>query len=653
MDNIYLGVNYYPEDWDESLMDSDIAKMKECGFNVARIGEFAWKKDEPREGEFDFSWLHRVVDKLGAAGIRVIMGTPTATPPHWLYRKYPDMAVQQPDGTVKSHGGRRHCCSSNPHYRHYSAIIVEKLAQEFGSDPNVMGWQIDNEIYPYAPGCVCPHCMDRFHSYLKEKYGTAENLNAAWNLNLFSQAYDSIDDVPAPYNAWHNPHIKQEYLTCQAKNHVDFVHMQAAILKKYTAAPIGTDTMPYNAIDYRELNSKLDVAQFNHYNTAGNLLQAAFWIDYMKHFSKIPLWNTETQPCWNGSTSPGMPLQPEGFIYANTWLPFMLGGQANLYWLWRTHWAGHELMHGAVLDSCGRYTHANHEIRHAAEDLCKAEALLVASVPVSDTALLFTSRNWVMHESQEINSALQSLDADVLDLYQQLLHCGIHTDVIDACEPLDSYKLLFSPTAFTLEEGNFPERVTRWVQNGGVWVVGPLTDIRTAIGTKYRDRPYGFLEALTGAHLAYTLPQDQGLLLFTNENGQSVSCTRSFELFDAGAFDPLITVTGGYSTMVGKSVAAVCSVGKGKVILLGTFPEEKELQRIIKKAAGLAGAEMHDVSQGIMITRRQGDTDLVIAADLSGRGGVYRFSGSKTDLLTGLPHRNAISLSPYQLALLR
>lgn len=186
MKKIYLGANYYPEDWDESFVDSDIAKMKECGFNVVRIGEFAWYMDELKEGEFSFTWLHNVVDKVRSARIGVIMGTPTATPPHWLYRKYPDMATVSSSGTRTSHGGRRYCCSCHPEYLTYCDRIVEKLGEEFGSDPGVIGWQIDNEIYPWEPGCCCEHCLDAFHRHLYDKYKTVDALNQAWNLNLFS-----------------------------------------------------------------------------------------------------------------------------------------------------------------------------------------------------------------------------------------------------------------------------------------------------------------------------------------------------------------------------------------------------------------------------------------------------------------------------------
>ena len=127
----FLGVAYYPEDWDVSEIDKDIEKMLSIGINVARIGEFAWRKMEPRDGEFDFSWLHYVVEKLKAAGIGIVMGTPTAVPPIWLTKKYPDMLVEYKNGRVMQHSGRRHACSNHPEYLKYSARIVEKVGMEF------------------------------------------------------------------------------------------------------------------------------------------------------------------------------------------------------------------------------------------------------------------------------------------------------------------------------------------------------------------------------------------------------------------------------------------------------------------------------------------------------------------------------------------
>ena len=651
MSRILLGANYYPEDWEESLIDWDIQKMKECGFNVVRIGEFAWNKMEPSEGSYSFGWLHGVVDKLHEAGIGVIMGTPSATPPRWFSKKYPEALMLNPDGTRASHGGRRHCCSNNPDYIRHSLEIVKKLAQEFGDDEAIIGWQIDNEIYHWGSGCCCRHCMAAFHSHLAEKYGDADGVNKAWNLNLFSQAYEVIEDIPAPFNGWHNPHITLEWNLSHSDSHIKFVHMQAQVIREYSSAPIGTDTMPFNGLNYRELNAPLDVAQFNHYST--NLLNVAMWMDYMRKFSKIPFWNTETQPCWNGSTAPGHAIQGEGFIYMNTWLPIMLGGEANLYWLWRTHWAGHELMHGAVLDTAGRYTYANGEIRKAAAEFQQVKDHLPDYRVETDTALLFTSLNWNIRLSQDINKSFTQYSGFVDEFYEQLIAAGIHPDVIDAKENLDSYKLIFTPTAFTLEEHGFSDRIAQWVKDGGVWVTGPMTDILTAIGTKYKDSPYGALEDVTGEHLAYIIPDDRNALTFENEVGEQVLGYASYELFDAGDFKPWLTVKTGHSALVGKCAAFAKKIGKGYVVMLGTRPEDKELAGIIRKAAVLANACVYDTDGGIMITKRVRENDvLYIAASVGGKAGKFRFDGEYTDILSGETYENELKLAPYELRVL-
>ncbi len=652
MSKLYLGSDYYPEDWDATEIDNDILKMKEVGFNVVRIAEFSWAKMEPADGVYDFTWLHNVVDKLNENGISVIMGTPSATPPNWLYNKYPDMAVINPSGTVTSHGGRRHCCSSNPNYIRESLRIVEKLAQEFGKDENVIGWQIDNEIYPNKP-CICEHCKTNYHNWLKNKYGSVEEVNKQWNLNLFSQKYDRIEDIPFPINGWHNPHIKLEWQLVQANNHVKFVHAQAEVIRKYSKKPIGTDTMPFNSFNYRDLNGKLDVAMFNHYSQPDYMPTMTFWLDYMRNFSKIPYWVTETQATWNGATSQGMYVFDDNFIHLNSWIAYMFGGEANLYWLWRTHWAGHELMHGAVLDSSGRFTHTKNELIKLSEDLKKSEDFLLNTKVESNVALTFQSLNWNIHLTQQINTQLKENENDVYDFYSLMLKEGVHPDVIDLCADIEKYKVIFSPFAYTLEEGNFEEKITKWVNNGGTWVVGPLSDIRTKIGTKYIHAPYGFLEKLTKAYQLYITPTDNGSFTCVNELGEEVKCTKSFEIFEDMGENNLITIKKGHSSMIGKPCALEIPIGKGKVIILGTLPEEKELRRIISKAVVENNGDKFEVSGSIVVVRREGENHKgLMVADILGVGGTLKFEGKMRDILTDEIHDGSITLKPFCSAIL-
>jgi beta-galactosidase GanA len=152
-----LGAAYYPEAWPPEQVDEDIRLMLDAGLNVVRIAEFAWSSMEPEEGRFELGWLHRVVDKLGAAGIATIMCTPSCTPPAWLTAKYPEVVVVNHAGVRADHGFRRHVCPNNPVYRELCARVAMKLAEAFGHDERVIGWQIDNEVDLWEGwGCYCP-----------------------------------------------------------------------------------------------------------------------------------------------------------------------------------------------------------------------------------------------------------------------------------------------------------------------------------------------------------------------------------------------------------------------------------------------------------------------------------------------------------------
>ncbi len=182
----YIGAAYYPELWDESEVDKDIQRCKELGINTLRIGEFAWSRMEPKEGKFDFEWLKRVVDKLYENGIYTIMCTPTCTPPRWLLNKYPEMRVVLPDLVRADVSSRCHICKTSTVAREKNAVIVTEMAKTFAGHKGIIGWQIDNEIFPYNEGCYCENCKAAFRKHLKNKYGRIENLNKKWGMARWS-----------------------------------------------------------------------------------------------------------------------------------------------------------------------------------------------------------------------------------------------------------------------------------------------------------------------------------------------------------------------------------------------------------------------------------------------------------------------------------
>ncbi|MGN1346570.1 MAG: beta-galactosidase [Eubacteriales bacterium] len=645
----FLGCAYYPEDWAESQIPYDIQKMKEAGITCARIGEFAWRKMEPVRGEYDFAWLHRVVDALGEAGIAVVMGTPTATPPIWLSREYPDVFSLNDNGTRSSHGGRRHCCSSNPHYLEACDAIVHALGREFGRDRNVIGWQLDNEIYTWGTGCVCEYCTAKYHRDLEKKYGNIAELNRQWNLNLFSQAYDRFDEIPAgDGHAWHNPHLRYEWCASHYDADISFIHRQAEILRQYTDAPIGTDMMPLNGMDYEKMNETLDVVMFNHYNEPSNLTDEIFWFDFLRTLRDRPFWNTETATTWNGSVSISQHLKPEGYCRLNSWLPVALGGESNMYWLWRQHWAGHELVHGSVLTPEGRPVHVFGEIQQTAREFEQASDFISSTKVDASVAIHYTSKSWQLFQQQPIVDH-NDYSAEVRAVHRSLRSLGVCPDVIGARASLDKYKVLFSPLQMTLEDDGMAEKIEAWVRDGGVWVAGPMTDIRNSIGAHYTDRAMGMLEKLLGIRQDYNLPTDGSLLKAAWSDGEELICRRWAECYtNLKGGDVLAAVTSGHSALNGEVVIGRYSYGKGEIILCGVLTDEAGRKRLLKTALSDAAIRPFEVTGNLCVIPRKGPSaaGLILCETACAPASIV-LPSPMVDLLTGEEHEGTMVVQPY------
>lgn len=196
-----LGVCYYPEHWPEAQWADDARRMAELGLTYVRIAEFAWHRMEPSEGNYDFGWLDRAIETLGAAGLKVVLCTPTPTPPKWLTDAYPQVLFHHPDGRVSKHGSRRHVSVASATYRGLSAGITAQLVARYGQNPHVAGWQTDNE-YGCHESTLSYGAEDRqaFGKWLEAKYGDVAALNLAWGNAFWSQTYNTFAEIDLPNN---------------------------------------------------------------------------------------------------------------------------------------------------------------------------------------------------------------------------------------------------------------------------------------------------------------------------------------------------------------------------------------------------------------------------------------------------------------------
>ena len=236
-----LGVCYYPEHWSEDRWAEDARLMVETGLCWVRIGEFAWSRMEPVPGEMQLDWLDRAIETLGAAGLKVVLGTPTATPPRWVLDRHPDMLAVDADGRPRKFGSRRHYCFSHPGYREECARIVEALGARYGANPHVAAWQIDNEY-----GChdtavsYSDTAAAAFRLWLTDRYGTVDKLNESWGNVFWSMEYQSFDQIDPPNLTVTeaNPTHVLAFRRFSSDQVVAFNRVQADILRRHTEVPL-------------------------------------------------------------------------------------------------------------------------------------------------------------------------------------------------------------------------------------------------------------------------------------------------------------------------------------------------------------------------------------------------------------------------------
>ncbi|MFO7669255.1 MAG: beta-galactosidase [Bacteroidales bacterium] len=296
-----IGISYYPEQRPRESWNEDFDLLVEAGIKRIRIGEFAWSTLEPGEGQFDFQCFDDCIELAQRYGIQVVMCTPTAAPPVWLVEKHPEILPVNADKQRNTFGGRQHRCYNAPAYEQYTRIIVHKLSARYAHHPNVVAWQIDNEMGGEQKRCYCDFCRDSFQLYLAERYVDVATLNKRWGNAFWSLDYQQFGQVTLPYryNATlmlkHHPSLELEFSRFSSASIIRYCNMQASIIREYNPqALVTTNQFAYewgDNLNSFELNLELDAAGFDLYTTQKH--QLAFYADLNRSLNSGPNWIME------------------------------------------------------------------------------------------------------------------------------------------------------------------------------------------------------------------------------------------------------------------------------------------------------------------------------------------------------------------------
>ncbi len=416
-----LGCAYYPEYWGAERLDTDARLMREAGIDVIRIAEFAWSRLEPKEGEFTFDWLHESIQAMARHGIRVMLCTPTATPPAWLVRQHPEMLLQREDGTRMRHGMRRHYCPTSAVYRSHVARIAGEMARQTSGYTNILGWQIDNELGPESGRCYCASCQDGFRTWLRQRYGSIAGVNKAWATGFWSEDNFAWEDIRFHIDR-HTvaPSRALDMLRYLSEVWVDFaVHQRDVIRRWQPAAMVTTNSMGmplYPDIDqWRLFEDSLDVSCNDAYFDIAPMANGAAAHDLFRSYkSGRGHWLTETG-C--GALDHGRP-PTAGQFRAWLWSGIAHGADAWMIFRWRTCLSGQEQELQGVLEHSG---HPGHRYKTVQSCFQEVRALMpqLQALPAPDApvAILHDLDSHRLYMSSRTG---RDVDADPMPVYRQL-----------------------------------------------------------------------------------------------------------------------------------------------------------------------------------------------------------------------------------------
>ncbi len=488
-----LGSCYYPEHWPEDIWPHDASAMVKMGLSWVRIGEFAWSRLEPKPGQLQLDWLDRAIDVLGSAGLKIILGTPTATPPRWMAEKHPDMFAVSQQGLKRGFGSRRHYCFSHPGYRAESRRITEILAKRYGRNPHIQAWQTDNEY-----GChdtvlsYSQAARTGFRDWLAQKYQSIDALNRVWGNVFWSMEYTDFDqiDLPNLTVTEPNPAHVLAFRRYSSDQVVAFNREQVAILRRQSDAPIMHNYMGrITEFDHFDLGADLDIASWDSYPLGfledrleepdahkrafaqqGDPDFQAFHHDLYRAVGHGRWWIMEQQP-GPVNWAPYNPAPLEGMCRLWAWEAFAHGAETVCYFRWRQAPFAQEQMHAGLLRPDSKDAPVAAEVAQVAREI---DAMPEVSTTAAPVALVFDyPSDWVWHTQPQ--GAGCNYFRLCFEMYRGLRKLGLDVDIIPATASLDGYKLILVPGLCHLPH-DLPSRLSA---SGAISVLGPRTGSKT------------------------------------------------------------------------------------------------------------------------------------------------------------------------------
>jgi len=593
-----LGTCYYPEHWPEHTWQEDAKRMSELGLSLVRIGEFAWSRLEPTPGDYQWAWLDRAIDALGGFGLRVILGTPSATPPRWMLDQYPDMLAVDEHNRPRKFGSRRHYCFSHQGYRSTAAKMAGLIAKRYADHPHVHSWQLDNEY-----GChdtvisYSESAREAFRAWLQDQYNTVAALNEAWGNVFWSMEYQSFDDIDLPNLTVTepNPLHTLDFRRFCSDQVVAFNQQQVEAVRKYSDKPLIHNYMGrITEFDHYKVGDDLDIASWDSYplgflidrsgasqewqqrfERQGDPDLQALHHDLYRQVGRGRWWVMEQQP-GPVNWAPYNPAPLPGMVRLWTWEAIAHEAEAVCYFRWRQAPFAQEQMHAGLLRPDSQTSAAYPEVEQVWQEI---QALGDIEVEQAEVALMFDYESCWAWETQPQGQGFDAF-AIVFEFYRGLRRLGLTVDIIRPDVPnLDNYKLVLIPGLFNLTPA-IRQAINLF---DGLCLLGPRTG----------SRDHHF-------RIPNPLPPALEGLDCTVDYVETFPVRSSRALTNGGAvhtwFEALQTCADVIETLEDGSPVLVA---EGNKHYLGAWPDAVGLDRILQALATKAGLTIERMPEGV------------------------------------------------------
>ena len=621
-----LGVDYYPEQWDISIMEEDLANIKELGSNVIRIGEFAWHLMEKEEGKYDFSFFDTVIKKANEYGLKVIFGTPTATIPAWLVKKYPEILSEFENGEKRTFGGRHIYCFNSEVFYKYSEKIIRELANHYKDEKNIVAWQIDNEFgHEGSDECYCPKCHRAFQEFLRNKFNNSiDELNKTYGTTFWSQEYNSFEEIPVPKKTitTHNPALHLDWERFRSKSIVDYSNFQVELLKSIIPDCVVIHDFPGGGldkhVDYSKVAQKLNVVAFNNYPVWGGQKEPippheiAFGLDYIRGLKRENFWITEAIMGAQGHDITGFLPRPN---QAKMWScqGMARGCSSLIYFRYRGATKGAEQFCYGILDADNKKRRKFYEVKDFFHNIIKYEDILEHPIK-SKVAIVYDYDSLASFRIQK-QSILLDCHQEMKKFYKPFYDSNIMVDIISEDKDFSEYKILILPVMIIWKR-ELTEKVKEFAKNGGIVVMTYRTAVKDIDNnlTLGEMLPVGYND-FVGAYV---------------EETESLQEYNSLDLEGKGFFNGIKGKGGIFRDMLVSKGAEVLfryndkfydtfsavtknSYGKGKVYYIGCSPEEATLKLIVEDILNSAELQKTLSPDNVeIVVRENGDKQIKI-----------------------------------------